>query len=99
MGETQKSMDSLFNEINSYLSLVQQDLTRQLAVETPKRTGRASRGYVNVGKFDIRKEGEQPLIANKVPYVALLEEGRSKQAPRGMIEPALTKVARRNNKR
>ena len=99
MSETSRSMNSLFGEINSYLSLVTKDLTNQLAVETPKRTGRASRGYKKIGNFDIRKEGEQPLIANQVPYVALLEEGRSKQAPRGMIEPALNKVARRNNKR
>lgn len=53
---------------------------------TPEKTGRARDGWSETHtKTDFK-------IENKVPYIGYLEQGRSKQAPRGMIGPALNKV-------
>jgi hypothetical protein len=53
---------------------------------TPVKTGRARDGWTETHtKTDYK-------IENKVPYIGYLEQGRSKQAPKGMIGPALGKL-------
>jgi hypothetical protein len=53
---------------------------------TPVKTGRARDGWTETHtKTDFKVE-------NKVPYIGYLEQGRSKQAPKGMIGPALNKL-------
>ena len=53
---------------------------------TPVKTGQARDGWTaKTTKTDF-------TIENKVPYIGYLEQGRSKQAPKGMIGPALNKV-------
>jgi hypothetical protein len=97
--DSRQTMNSLNAEINTYLNRVIQDLKVELTRETPKKTGRASRGWRQSGRYDVAKQGEQEILRNDTPYVALLEEGRSKQAPHGMINPSIEAVLRRNNKR
>ena len=87
------------SDLNTYLNTVFQDLARELAKQTPKRSGRASRGWQRSGQYDVNKTGEQEVIRNNVNYIAVLETGTSKQAPQGMINPAVEIVNRRNNKR
>ena len=97
--DSKRTMNQLNGEINTYLNTVFLDLANELAKKTPKRTGKASRGWRRSGQYDITKEGEQEVIRNNVNYIAILETGTSKQAPQGMINPAVEIVNRRNNKR
>lgn len=55
---------------------------------TPKRTGRAAKGW----EKDVRSK--QAEVINRVPYIGYLEKPyvKSKQAPQGIIGPTLTSV-------
>lgn len=97
--ESNKAMKSLNTEINTYLDTVFKDLKNELTKRTPIRSGNARRGWRQTGRYDINNTGVQEVLRNDVPYVGLLEEGRSKQAPQGMIGPAVDAVNRRNNKK
>jgi GTP cyclohydrolase I len=96
--DSKRTMNELNGEINTYLNKVFLDLSRELARQTPKRTGKAAGGWRQSGRYDINKTSEQEVIRNDVNYIAVLETGTSKQAPQGMIHPAVEVVNRRNNK-
>ena len=56
---------------------------------TPIKSGRARRGWS-------KKETFQGFnVNNKVPYIGRLEEGYSKQAPKGIIGPTLREIKRK----
>lgn len=59
------------------------DIARPL---TPKDQGRARRAWHVEGR------GRNTEAVNDVPYARRLDEGYSKQAPRGMTKPALRKL-------
>lgn len=95
-----QAMKQLRVEIGAHLDNVFADLRGELTKKTPKRSGRASRGWQKTGSFEPgRQQAPQEVLRNDVPYVGLLEQGRSRQAPRGMIGPSVDAVSRRNNKR
>lgn len=79
------------------------DLVRQLSHEllatlrnqrtsqviTPVKSGRARRGW------KLRKRNDfQYKVFNKVPYINRLDEGYSKQAPNGIVRPAIKEVGK-----
>lgn len=83
---------SLEREINDII----QDINNDIENATPVRSGRAQRGWRGPGRYRL---GSDVIVAeNTVPYIGLLEMGYSKQAPNGMIEPAMRKLNRRNRK-
>lgn len=95
-----QAMKQLKAEIGSHLDRVFADLRGELVRQTPKRSGTASRGWQKTGSFEPgRQQAPQEVLRNDVPYVGLLEQGRSRQAPRGMITPSVDAVNRRNNQR
>lgn len=66
------------------------DDIKSIAVsKTPIDKGQARRGWRLETSFKTKK------IVNRVPYIDLLENGRSKQAPRGIIGPTLREISRR----
>ena len=72
---------------------VSDDLTKELRSRTPIDTGNARRGWKN------RPGRKQATISNKVDYITYadedgigLEEGLSKQAPRGFVKQSINKV-------
>lgn len=64
---------------------MEEDLHRDLIAGTPVDTGRARKGWRRTA------EGSE----NMVPYIKPLDEGHSKQAPNGIIQPALNKLRQR----
>lgn len=80
-----RSVDELFQDINT-----------QLARVTPKRSGRASRGWRYTPRYSLGYTGA--LIENSVPYITRLDAGYSKQAPTGIVQPVLDRYIRRNKK-
>jgi len=59
---------------------------------TPIRSGRARRSWTK----DVNRQGFK--VENNVPYIGRLEEGYSKQAPKGITRPTLRRAKRRTQK-
>jgi hypothetical protein len=57
---------------------------------TPIKTGNARKNWSN------KRDKAGFTVENRVPYIERLEEGYSKQAPRGIIGPTLTEIKRRS---
>ena len=96
MSEARKTMRELSTEINTDLSKFVQEYIVTLKSTTPIRTGRARRGWQNVLKRKaIGKGGTFPIAKNDVPYIGVLDNGSSRQAPTGIVEPALRKTRKR----
>ena len=73
------------------------DLYLEIVKTTPKATGAASRAWTKPEK--VSDEDLNAVIStNSLPYVPRLEEGYSKQAPDGFIQPSIDKVLTRYNK-
>ena len=54
--------------------------------ETPRRSGRARRAWEITGR------GRNAEAVNEVPYIQRLDQGWSKQAPRGILKPTMRKL-------
>ena len=83
----QRVTNSLNRDLAKAVRLVSKDLLESLKKFTPVKTGRARRGWKEskLGRFKYR-------IDNKVPYIERLDDGYSKQQPRGISRPALRRV-------
>jgi hypothetical protein len=83
-----EAIDGVRSQYHEFLERVANTITEEAPKFTPKRTGRAARGWENRSK-----QGEI-TVENPVPYVGYLEKPyvKSKQAPRGIIGPTLTSV-------
>lgn len=58
--------------------------------KTPVRTGNARRNWRE------RTDKRGFTVENRVPYIERLDQGSSKQAPRGIVGPTLTEIKRRS---
>ena len=68
-------------------------LLKNLREETPVgETKKAQQGWKNKYNNEIGKKSKYNLIENKVPYIGVLDTGSSRQAPRGIVGPALKKT-------
>lgn len=74
------------HEIRSY----RDDVETTARAKTPIKTGNARRNW----KKRSTKQGFE--VENRVPYIERLDEGYSKQAPRGIVGPTLTEIKRRS---
>lgn len=64
--------------------------TKNAAVSsTPVRSGNARRNWTK------DTTARDFVVENRVPYIERLEQGSSKQAPRGIIGPTLDKVGKK----
>jgi len=88
----------LYTEINGDLSSFSKRFVQELRATTPIDTGTARKGWVNTftkGSFG-KSLGTIPLARNKVPYIGILDTNKtSRQAPAGIVEPALRKTTRK----
>ena len=75
----------LSKTIDRALRKMRNDLHDDLVEFTPVDTGRAQRKWRKTAKGS----------KNTAEYIVPLEEGHSKQAPRGITEPAINKLIRR----
>lgn len=64
------------------------DLMAGLIQTTPVDTGRARAGW------QLENEGDFAVVSNMVPYIGVLNDGHSQQAPAGFVENEMDRVAR-----
>lgn len=88
-----KSMDSYLKALDKKLDKYQDDVAFAVFEDvkqlTPVDTGYAkSRWEIDDGNW-----GSSTRITNDAPYIGMLENGWSKQAPRGMIKVAMARLA------
>mgnify|MGYP001303235154 CR=1 FL=1 len=88
----QNVMRRLEKEKDAFMTRVAEDIKRVAVSNTPIDKGRARRGW------QVTKTSKTRKITNRVPYIDLLEQGRSKQAPRGIIRPTVREISRRRYK-
>ena len=74
------------------MDLFAQTFYEEVKRATPIDKGRARRGW------NLYRKDQVWQVNNRVPYINVLEEGHSKQAPNGMIEPAIRQTLRRIKK-
>lgn len=97
MSQARRTMTNLRAEINNDLRAFAQEYVHQLRSTTPIATGRARGGWQNIyGSVLLGRGGSQiPIAKNDVPYIGVLDTGWSKQAPYGIVKPALQKTRKR----
>jgi hypothetical protein len=79
-------IDSLSQLADDYQDLIAEKAHALIRDTTPIRSGRARRGWNKRRSYGT---GSVRVIENKVPYVIYLNEGHSRQAPKGYIEQQL----------
>jgi len=80
--QLEREKDALMTKIASDVLTVARD-------KTPIDKGQARRGWRLESAF------REKRIVNRVPYIELLEDGRSKQSPNGIIRPTIREINRR----
>jgi|TARA_R110000744_G_scaffold370757_1_gene481445 hypothetical protein len=90
-------MRNIYKNINDNWHAYTDDLSKNLRATTPVDTGAARQAWKKVGKFNIGKTARKAVIlTNRVGYASILDgsQGKptSKQAPRGIVEPAIEKT-------
>ena len=88
---SKKTMSSLSSCINKAVNAFIDDLHNNIKEETPVDTGRAQRGWRKTDKYIVGNHTRRIIIRNDVPYSPRLDRGYSRQAPNGMVKPALYK--------
>tara|TARA_A100001201_G_C4070759_1_gene195729 strand:- start:914 stop:1207 length:294 start_codon:yes stop_codon:yes gene_type:complete len=86
---TKKVMGNLEREVDRIMTRVAQDTLVVARKNTPIDKGQARRGW------RLENATNEKRIVNRVPYIDLLEKGRSKQAPRGILGPTTREISQR----
>ena len=77
VGDT--SLASVQRAIKVVTDNLMTEVKTQIAVRTPILTGQARRGW----------QQRKNTVENAVPYIDLLEKGRSRQAPNGFVKQGI----------
>lgn len=75
-------------EASTEFASVMDAFYKELKKNTPIRTGRARSGWRKYRDTKIGNGENQTVITNAVPYIGPLDQGSSKQAPNGIVDPA-----------
>lgn len=87
--------NSIESWIDATVNLFLDDFFEEVKQTTPVDDGRAKRGWRKRNKYKASRRGDTTVMENRVPYIAILDEGSSRQAPRGMTDPAFRKLSKR----
>ena len=87
-----KTMGGLEREKDRIIGEIAQDTIEVARKNTPIDEGRARAGWHRENTIDGYR------IVNRVPYIDLLEKGRSKQAPNRILGPTVREISRRRYK-
>tara|TARA_B110000977_G_scaffold201857_1_gene299402 strand:- start:4509 stop:4802 length:294 start_codon:yes stop_codon:yes gene_type:complete len=90
--QSKNTMKDLRAEIGHDFTQYINDFYKSLVSLTPVDTGRAKRGWVKRYNNQLGEKSSYILFTNQVPYSAVLDNGHSRQAPKGMFNPTLKKT-------
>tara|TARA_A100001201_G_scaffold69934_1_gene64436 strand:- start:1202 stop:1516 length:315 start_codon:yes stop_codon:yes gene_type:complete len=89
-------MRHLGKQKDAFMTRVAEDVKKVAQSFTPIDKGRARRGWKMRNQVSVTQSSSSTRsITNRVPYIDLLERGRSKQAPKGIIGPTVREIKRR----
>ena len=89
VSSTKTTIDQLNKDIEKFIDGFTNTLQSNLKRETPKLTGRASRGW---------NKPQNDTVSNTVPYINRLDEGWSRQKPRGFVKQTIRKTIRQSKR-
>lgn len=89
MENVQGVQRDLQRAIEQTIREVAAETQKSAVVSTPVRSGNARRNWTK------KTTARDFVVENRVPYIERLEQGSSKQAPRGIIGPTLDKVGKK----
>jgi hypothetical protein len=89
---SKNSIRNLKKKQKERMDLFAQTFYEEVKRATPIDKGKARRGW------NLYRKDRVWHVNNRVPYINVLEEGHSKQAPNGMIQPAIRQTLRRIKK-
>ena len=96
---TKKATSGLKKSIDQAVRLIATDLHKALRNKFKKITPVGKTGRAR-DSWRLRKQSKSNFeVRSNIPYMERLEQGYSKQAPRGMTRPALREVITRNRSR
>ena len=81
--------DSLERAVDTFLT----DINKDIKQATPKSTGYAARQWRYSRPYTFGYDGT--VIENRASYIAILDQGSSRQAPDGMTEPVISRALKR----
>jgi hypothetical protein len=87
------SLKELEDTILRFRQTVAAEFKSQVVPRTPIDQGRARAGWQQRGS------GTNISVENRVPYIQRLEQGYSRQAPRGFVQQAITATIAKTNKK
>lgn len=95
MAKTVKgTLDELKGSISKDYNRFADELQREIVRTTPKRTGRAMRSWTKPDRV-ADDNYNATITESRLEYIGPLDEGHSKQAPNGIVQPAIDKITRR----
>lgn len=89
---TREAKRQLEREKDALLAKIADDIKTVAVQKTPIDQGQARRGW------RLESSYREKRIVNRVPYIDLLERGRSKQAPNGILGPTVREISKRRYK-
>ena len=91
MGNPRRTIKQLKSEFSHDLLTYVSEFNNNLKATTPIRTGQARGGWQKLyagGEIS----GRTKVIQNNVPYIGNLDQGTSRQAPRGIVNVAANRT-------
>lgn len=90
--QSKRTIGDLEKEMSAGLDSYFNALTDNLKAGTPIQTGTARRGWRKRSELEIGSNSKKTVIVNPVPYSGVLDTGTSRQAPKGIVQPAINKT-------
>ena len=91
-----KVVRDLEREKDRVIGLIARDTLEVAKKNTPIDKGQARRGWRLTRRvIDSTLSGTDYDVTNSVPHAVYLEQGRSKQAPNGILGPTVREIAKR----
>jgi hypothetical protein len=83
-----KVAHGITQSVDQYVDALLKNLKRL----TPTRSGQAQRGWRKDGSYDAGSNTTTVVIQNPVSYSGVLDAGSSRQAPSGIVKPAISRT-------
>jgi len=88
----ENALQFIGREVEEQVDAVAQIYLEEAQRATPIKSGRARRAW----NKDVQRQGF--TVENNVPYIGRLEEGYSRQAPKGITGPTLRRANKRTSR-